>query len=156
MLGMAPAMCRMMYITRVSHRGRLIWHISTIRPIRSERPLIVRHSRCKLAERTRSHDSTKLLPVHLVRRLLWLQRRNLIEHGIDLGNMATCPSRSCLKVEAWAPLCRPLLFDVCIGTVDTGRPQGKILLHAVGDTRLSCDGQQDVLCGMRCAIVLDR
>jgi hypothetical protein len=66
----------------------------------------------------------------------------------------TCPSGPGLKIEAWTPVCRPLLFDVCIGTVDAGRPHGKILLHAIGNTRLGGDGQQDMLCGMRCAIVL--
>lgn len=69
--------------------------------------------------------------------------------------MLARPARASLEVQSGAPLCRPLLVEVCVGRVDGRRAKGKILLHGIGHAGLWCAGQQYVLGGMGRAVVLD-
>ena len=155
-LRVCPAVARMVQIARITHCSRLVWNISTIRPVRPKRSLVVRYSRCKWALNARAHHSAKLLAIHLIRQLRLLQRWNLIKHGVDLRRVLACSPGPRLKVETWAPVYRPLLLVMSIGAIKTGGAQGKVLLQSVRHARLGSDRQQYVFRCMWRPVVLHR
>jgi hypothetical protein len=133
----------------ITHCCRLVRGICPVWPVRTEGPLIVGDGGSQVALTRCPHDSAIGLSVHLVGQER-LQRRYLVQHRVNLGQVLSGAARARLEVQAGAPVGR------CILAGAHWRAQRKVLLDAIGHVGFGRHGQQDMLGRVWLLGVLDR
>jgi hypothetical protein len=149
-LRMWPMRTMMVQKPGITHCRRLIWGICPVWPVRTKRPLVVGDGGSQVALTRYPHDSAAVgLSIHLVRQKR-LQRRYLVQHGVDLRQVLSSAARAGLEVQTGTPVRGCTLADTI------GRPEGEILLDAIWHVGLGRHWQEDVLGRVWLLRVLDR